>query len=374
MSVLDLELLKRRRSFTLEAAFAVSGPGVIAVFGRSGSGKSTLLNLIAGLERPDAGHVRLGAETLTDTATGVDLAVERRRIGYVFQEPRLFPHLSVAANLRYGEARARGAPRIARFPDVVELLGLAPFLARQPHRLSGGERQRVALGRALLSQPRLLLLDEPLASLDQARREEVLPYLEALRDQLSIPMVYVSHQFEEVLRLATYLVVMDQGCVRTHGTVTDVALRPEFQAVAGPELTGAVLEGTVTAVDPSGGTVDLTVGEGTLRVSLRGAAPGARVRLQVLAREVILATQAVQGLSVRNVLPGTVASVSTHADEALVRVDIGGASVLSSITAEALRALDLKSGDRVWALFKAVSGRGHAFTLPAAGSGGRAHA
>jgi molybdate transport system ATP-binding protein len=374
MSVLDLELLKRRRSFTLEAAFAVSGPGVIAVFGRSGSGKSTLLNLIAGLERPDAGHVRLGAETLTDTATGVDLAVERRRIGYVFQEPRLFPHLSVAANLRYGEARARGAPRIARFPDVVELLGLAPFLARQPHRLSGGERQRVALGRALLSQPRLLLLDEPLASLDQARREEVLPYLEALRDQLSIPMVYVSHQFEEVLRLATYLVVMDQGCVRTHGTVTDVALRPEFQAVAGPELTGAVLEGTVTAVDPSGGTVDLRVGAGTLRVSLRGATPGARVRLQVLAREVILATQAVQGLSVRNVLPGTVASVSMHADEALVRVDIGGASVLSSITAEALRALDLKSGDRVWALFKAVSGRGHAFTLPAAGSGGRAHA
>src|SRR5580700_786048 len=255
--MLDLKLIKRRPGFTLEAAFAAPHPGVIAVFGHSGSGKTTLLNLIAGLESPDSGHIRLNDDTLTDTAAAIQVAPERRRVGYVFQEPRLFPHLSVTGNLRYGEARARGAARIAGFAEVVALLGLEKLLDRQPSRLSGGERQRVALGRALLSQPRLLLLDEPLAALDQARREEVLPYLEALRDQLSIPMVYVSHQFEEVLRLATYLVVMDQGCVRTHGTVTDVALRPEFQAVAGPELTGAVLEGTVTAVDPSGGTVDL---------------------------------------------------------------------------------------------------------------------
>ena len=367
--MLDLDVTRRRPGFTLEAAFAAEGPGVIAVFGRSGSGKTTLLNLIAGLERPDAGHIRLGEDTLTDTAAGIEVAVERRRIGYVFQEPRLFPHLSVAANLRYGEARARGAPRIAGFAEVVALLGLERLLQRQPHRLSGGERQRVALGRALLSQPRLLLLDEPLASLDRTRREEVLPYLEALRDTLAIPMVYVSHQFEEVLRLATYLVVLDGGRVHTHGSVGEVVLRPQFRQVAGPELEGAVLEGTVTGIAQAHDTADLRVGSGTLRVSLPGAVLGARVRLQVLARDVILATQEVHAVSVRNVLPGTVVAVAGDDHGVLVTLDVGGAAVLARITHEALAALDLRAGGAVWALFKAVSSRGHAFTLPPAHAG-----
>jgi molybdate transport system ATP-binding protein len=365
----DLGVSKRRSGFTLEAAFAAPTPGVVAVFGRSGSGKTTLLNLIAGLARPDVGHIRLNQDTLTDTAAGIEVPVERRRIGYVFQEPRLFPHLSVTGNLRYGEARAADAPRIAGFADVVALLGLEKLLSRQPQRLSGGERQRVALGRALLSQPRLLLLDEPLASLDLTRREEVLPYLEALRDRLAIPMIYVSHQFEEVLRLATYLVVLEGGRVCTHGSVSDVALRPEFQAVAGPEVTGAVLEGIVTRVDEANGSADLKVGAGTLKVSLRGAAAGARVRLQVLARDVILATQKVEGLSVRNALPGRVLAVTCDAEGALVTVDVGGVRVLSRITREALRALDLKAGDPAWTLFKVISTRGHAFALPAAPAG-----
>jgi len=364
MGMLDLELIKRRPGFTLEAAFAAPTPAVVAVFGRSGSGKTTLLNLIAGLEPPDAGHIRLNEDTLTDTAARIRVPVERRRIGYVFQEPRLFPHLSVTGNLRYGEARAASAPRIAGFSEVVALLGLEKLLARQPHRLSGGERQRVALGRALLSQPRLLLLDEPLASLDLTRREEVLPYLEALRDNLAIPMIYVSHQFEEVLRLATYLVVLDGGRVCTHGSVSEVSLRPEFQAVAGPEVTGAVLEGIVTRVDEANGSADLKVGAGTLKVSLRGAAAGARVRLQVLARDVILATGPVAGLSVRNALPGTVAAVTCDDEGALVRVDVGGVQVLSRITLEARQALDLKAGDAAWTLFKAISTRGHTFPLP----------
>jgi molybdate transport system ATP-binding protein len=366
--MLELKVTRRCPGFTLDAAFAAPGPGVIAVFGRSGSGKTTLLNLIAGLQRPDAGHIRLAHETLTDTDAGIEIPVERRRIGYVFQEPRLFPHLNVAANLRYGETRARHAPRIAGFAEVVSLLGLERLLTRQPQRLSGGERQRVALGRALLSQPRLLLLDEPLASLDLTRREEVLPYLEALRDNLAIPMVYVSHQFEEVLRLATYLVVLDGGRVRTHGPVSEVALRAEFQAVAGPELTGAVLEGVVSEVDEASGSADLEVGAGTLRVSLRGAARGARVRLQVLARDVILATQEVQGLSVRNALRGTVVAVLSDEHGALVTVDVGGVAVLARITQEALRALDLKPGAAAWALFKAISTRGHAFALPPRGT------
>ncbi len=367
--MLDVKLTRRRPGFTLEAAFSAPYPSVIAVFGRSGSGKTTLLNLIAGLERPDAGHIRVNGDTLSDSAAGTEVPVERRRIGYVFQEPRLFPHLSVAANLRYGEARARGAPRVAGFSEVVALLGLGPLLARQPRRLSGGERQRVALGRALLSQPRLLLLDEPLASLDATRREEVLPYLEALRDELRVPMIYVSHQFEEVLRLATYLVLLEAGRVCTHGLVSEVALHPEFEAVAGPELTGAVLEGTVTALHEADGSADVKIGAGTLRVSLRSVAPGARVRLQVLARDVILATQPVAGVSVRNALPGTVRAVRCNEHGALVTVDVGGALVLARISLEARQALDLKAGDAAWTLFKVISTRGHTFRLGAARPG-----
>ena len=215
--MLRVSLLKRRREFTLAASFAAPTPGLIALFGRSGSGKTTLIEMIAGLLPPDEGEVQLTGTVLTDTRAGIAVAPERRRIGYVFQDSRLFPHLSVAGNLRYGMQRARSMPHAIHFEEVVDLLGLGALLGRRPHELSGGERQRVALGRALLSQPQLLLLDEPLASLDVARREEVLPYLERLRDWLSIPMVYVSHQFDEVLRLATYIVLLEEGRVLTAG-------------------------------------------------------------------------------------------------------------------------------------------------------------
>jgi molybdate transport system ATP-binding protein len=215
--MLSVKVLKQRAAFALDVAFEAPTPGIIALFGRSGSGKTTLIDIIAGLLAPDAANVRLDELVLIDSAAHVALAAERRRIGYVFQNARLFPHLSVRGNLLYGKKRAP-PPHPIGFDDVVALLGLAPLLVRRPHTLSGGERQRVALGRALLAQPRLLLLDEPLAGLDAPRRTEVLPYLEALRDQLSIPMIYVSHQFDEVLRLANYLVPAESwrpaGCTR----------------------------------------------------------------------------------------------------------------------------------------------------------------
>ena len=308
--------------------------------------------------------MRLGDDVLTDTHTAVDVPVERRRIGYVFQDARLFPHLNVAGNLRYGEKRSRAVPQIIGFDEVVALLGLAQLLQRRPRELSGGERQRVALGRALLSQPRLLLLDEPLASIDVARREEVLPYLEALRDQLAIPMVYVSHQFDEVLRLATHMVLLEAGKVLAQGPVNEVSLRPELQSVVGPDLVGAVLEGVVVRLDSATGSADLAVGRGTLQVSLRDGPVGSRVRLQLLARDVILATQPVQGLSVRNALASTVTAISNDDYGAvLVRLDVGGETVLARITQNAQRALDLRPGDAVWTLVKAVSTRGHAFRL-----------
>jgi molybdate transport system ATP-binding protein len=362
--VLEVSVLKQLPGFRLDATFTAPTPGVIALFGRSGSGKSTLTNIICGLLAPDAGAVRLDGEVLSDARAGIAVPVERRRIGYVFQDPRLFPHLPVGANLRYGERRRRHAPSVIAFDEVVALLALARLLERKPWQLSGGERQRVALGRALLSQPRLLLLDEPLASLDVARREEVLPYLVALRDRLSIPMVYVSHQFEEVLRLATHLVLLEGGRVLTEGAVEEISLYPELQSIIGPDLMGAVVEGLVTRVNPDTGSAELAVGAGALQVSLRDVAPGARVRLQLLARDVILATQPVQGLSVRNALASTVIAISDDDfGAALVRVDVGGAIVLARITQDARRALRLRPGDAVWTLVKAVSTRGHTFTL-----------
>jgi molybdate transport system ATP-binding protein len=363
--VLQVSVIKHRPGFTLEARFTAPVPGVTALFGRSGSGKTTLVNVIAGLLRPDEGSVSLDEEVLTDTRAHIEVPAERRGIGYVFQEARLFPHLTVAANLTYGARRTRAAAFIS-FEEAVSLLGLARLLRRKPRQLSGGEAQRVSLGRALLAQPRLLLLDEPLASLDAARRDEVLPYLEALRDRLSIPMVFVSHQFDEVLRLATHLVLLEGGRVLAHGNLQAMCLRPELQSIVGPELVGAVLEGTVSWVDARSGSAMVAVGSGTLQVALRDVAVGTPVRLQLLARDIILATEVVQHLSVRNVLAGRIAELTDDPSGAvLVRCDVGGVMVLARITQDARGALDLRPGMSVWVLVKAVSLGARAYRLSA---------
>ena len=363
--MLQVAVLKQRDGFTLRAQFAVPTPGIVALFGRSGCGKTTLVNVISGLLEADEARISLDDVVLTDTRAGTAVPVERRRIGYVFQDARLFPHFTVRGNLRYGLKRAHGNQVIA-FEEVVALLGLEHLLDRRPHQLSGGERQRVGLGRALLSQPRLLLLDEPLASLDTARREEVLPYLEALRDRLSLPMVYVSHQFEEVLQLATHVVLLDAGQVVAQGNLNELSLRPELRQIVGPDAVGSVLDGVVTRADPSNGLADLQIGAGTLHVSLKGTTPGTRIRIQLLARDIILATQKPQGLSVRNELEGVVRELTPDEyDAVLVKVDIGGgAVVLSRITREAASSLGLQPGAKVWALVKAVSTRGHTFLAP----------
>ena len=256
-------------------------------------------------------------------------------------------------------------PEPKQLDDFIEADALAR-VARRPHQLSGGERQRVALGRALLSQPRLLLLDEPLASIDTARREEVLPYLEALRDRLSIPMVYVSHQFDEVLRLATHVVLLDAGQVVAQGSPGEVSLRPELRAIVGPDAVGAVLDGTIVAVDSARKLAELRLGRGTLHINARDISVGASVRVQLPARDVILATQPPHAISVRNAIEGVVDELIDDEDDAkLVRVDIGGAFVLSRVTTAAVDALRLKKGDAVWVLIKAVSMRGHTFKAPA---------
>ncbi|HEY0686386.1 MAG TPA: molybdenum ABC transporter ATP-binding protein [Steroidobacter sp.] len=365
---------KHRDGFVLDVAIQVGAPGVVALFGRSGCGKTTLANIIAGLLPADEVHIEIDGVPLD--ANGKSLRAEHRRIGYVFQDARLFPHLDVMGNLRYGEKRAKrfvphlhdlrmnpppAASRIT-LDMVAPLLGLEPLLSRRVNQLSGGERQRVALGRALLSGPRLLLLDEPLASLDAARREEVLPYLEKLRDELAIPMIYVSHQFEEVLRLATHVVLMDRGKVLSQGTLDDLSLHPELRAIVGSDAVGAVLHGTVTAVDGGTGLATVRIGDNSLRINLRDAKVGAAVRVQLLARDIILATSRPENLSVRNLMTGTVSRVvADDADTDLVYVDIGGAHVLSRVTRAASIALDLRVGLPIWVLVKSVSIRGHAF-------------
>jgi molybdate transport system ATP-binding protein len=357
---------KHRGSFSLDARFELPTPGVVALFGRSGCGKSTLVNVIAGLLDADTGRVVLDGIVLLDTERRLRVSPERRRIGYVFQDARLFPHLNVAANLKYGASRARG-PRYVSLDNVVGLLDLGALMDRRTHRLSGGERQRVAIGRALLSQPSLLLLDEPLASLDAARREEVLPYLETLRDQLAIPMVYVSHDFEEVLRLATYLVLMAHGRTIAQGGVAEMSLNQDLRSIIGADAVGAIVEGTVLGADPSSGLLRVKVGHGELKVQAEKSAVGAKLRVQLLARDLIVATREPQNLSVRNILAGIVTAVtSDDADSDLIAIDIGGTVIMARVTKAATQELGLEAALPVWALVKSVSLRSHSCAAPAA--------
>lgn len=368
---LKVAVEKRLGSFLLDVAFDAPTPGIVALFGPSGCGKSTTINIIAGLLLPDHGEISLGEDVLLDIRRKIAIAAERRGIGYVFQDARLFPHLNVASNLRYAQRRARRAPYVS-LERVLAMLDLEPLLSRRVHRLSGGERQRVALGRALLSQPRLLLLDEPLAALDRDRREEVLPYLETLRDQLSIPMIYVSHQFDEVLRLATHIVLMQAGKVAAEGGITQMSLDPKLRALIGPDAVGAVIDGTVIGEDAASGLTRVRVGNGELKIEAARLVAGARMRVQLLARDVIVSTRMAQYLSVRNSLPGVVTAIDGDGTgkagdlgSDLVSIDIGaGVSILARVTRAATRELELAVGAAVWALVKAVSLRGHSFPAP----------
>jgi molybdate transport system ATP-binding protein len=359
--MLQVAVGKRFGSFALDVRFELPTPGVAALFGPSGCGKSTVVNIIAGLLKPDHGRVTFDDEVLLDTDRNIELATQRRRIGYVFQDARLFPHLNVAANLEYAEKRAVGR-RYVSFDAVAHLLNLEPLLQRRTHQLSGGERQRVAIGRALLSQPRLLLLDEPLASLDRERREEVLPYLESLRDQLAIPMVYVSHQFDEVLRLATHVVLMQSGTVLAQGSIAEMSLDPRLRSIIGPDAVGAIIDGVVLGEDAASGMTRVRVGHGELKVQAAEYPEGTTLRVQLLARDIIVSTQMPQHLSVRNNLMGIVTAIADdggHSD--LISIDIGGTQIMARVTKAATRELALAPGLPAWALVKSVSLRARTF-------------
>lgn len=346
---LSVELTHRVGDFDLDVAFDAPA-GVTALFGRSGAGKTTVINAIAGLLRPQSGRIVLDDQTVFDTQTKVDLPPHRRRLGYVFQDGRLFPHLSVRRNLTYGQS-ADAAP----LEEVCELLGIGDLLARRPGGLSGGEKQRVAIGRALLSGPRMLLMDEPLAALDTARKTEILPYLERLRDQTRVPILYVSHAMGEVARLATTVVVMEAGRVVRSGPATQVLSDPDMVRQLGVREAGAVLPATVAAHHADGLT-ELRVTGGRLFLPRIDTQIGGRTRVRVLAQDVILSRDPPQGLSALNILPGQIVSLRDGAGPGVVaQIRCGEDLLLARITRRSAQALALGPGASVHAVIKTVS-------------------
>ena len=362
--LLHIAVEKRVGSFQVDADMS-SGPGVTALFGRSGAGKSTIVQMIAGLIRPDRGRIRIGEDVLFDSARGIDVPPERRNVGYVFQDARLFPHLNVRQNLRYGMGRLPVEQHGDMFEKVTALLGLAPLLARRPGRLSGGERQRAAIGRALLSNPRVLLMDEPLASLDAARKSEILPYIERLGADFAVPVVYVSHAVEEVVRLSDTLVLISEGRVAASGAVEEIMGRLDLSPLTGRYEAGAVLTPTVAGQVSEHHLTRLDLLGHDMYVPQIHMERGQRVRLRVRARDVSLALERPQDTSVLNILPATVSEVETdpsgpHVELAL-RVTAAppanerAQTVLARVTRNSVADLALAPGKPVFALVKAVA-------------------
>ena len=353
--MLEVDIAHRLAAFELDIHFR-TGRGLTALFGRSGAGKTSVVNAIAGLIRPERGRIVVDGSVLIDTERGIRAPAHRRRVGYVFQEGRLFPHLTVRQNLLFGRWFARDSAPASCLDDVVDLLGIAPLLERRPGRLSGGAKQRVASGRALLASPRLLLMDEPLAALDAGRKDEILPYLERLRDQASVPIVYVSHSVAEVTRLANTIVLISDGRVRAVGPVQEVMGRAELYPLAGRFEAGAVLAVRVAAHDARWRLTELTGAFGKLMVPLLDAPIGTALRVRIRARDVILALTPPIGISALNVLAGRVEALVPIEEGALeVELRLGGERLLARVTRRSGEALGLVPGRQVFAVIKTVA-------------------
>jgi len=336
--------------FSLDVAFEAPAGGVTALFGPSGAGKTSVLRAVAGLER-FSGECRLDGLVWQDETHFVP--PHERAIGYVFQEAGLFPHLTVRANLAFGLKRA-GAASVITFDDAVDLLGVAAFLDRDPATLSGGERQRVALGLALLSQPKLLLLDEPMSALDTAAKQEIFPYFEALRRSVALPILLVTHDIGEVERLADQVVLLKAGAVAGSGPLNEVLLGEA--AIRGAREAAAVLSGRIAGYAADDGLSEIAVGAVRFLVAGRAGETGAAVRVRVAARDVSLAVERPSATTILNVLPATIAAIEEVGDaEAIVTLRLGDDTMLARITRRSVRQLGLKVGQAVFAQVKGVS-------------------
>ncbi len=339
--------------FSLDLDLELPGHGVTALFGHSGSGKTTLLRCIAGLQRA-TGFLSVRGEVWQDATRFVP--THRRPLGYVFQDANLFAHMSARGNLEYGMKRSREPLARSALDHVIDLLGIGPLLTRRPDQLSGGERQRVAIARALAVKPRLLLMDEPLAALDLARKQEVLPYLERLHDELEIPVLYVSHAADEVARLADHIVVMEEGRARATGPLSDTLARLDLPIKLGEDL-GVVLDAVVAARDAAWHLVEMEFAGGRVWTRDNGQPLGHRARVRILARDVSLARAPVAGTSILNTLPAVVVESvdDTHPALVLVKLRVGDSPLLARLTRRSAHALELAPGQPVYAQIKAVA-------------------
>ena len=350
-----IQLKLQRADFALDVDLELPGQGITVLFGVSGSGKTSLLRCVAGLERTPGALVSIAGETWQDDAAGVYLPTWQRPLGYVFQEASLFEHLTVRGNLQFGLKRTQGADTLA-LTAAIDLLGIGALLERTTKQLSGGERQRVAIARALATQPRLLLLDEPLAALDHARRQDILPWLERLRDELKTPMLYVTHSSDEVARLADTLVVLDAGQVNACGPVAEVLAGLDIPVVLGDEA-GALLSARIEVRDAGWHLAQLKFNGGSLWVRDTGLPLGQLVRVRVLARDVSIALDKPSQTSIQNLLPCVVLAMGpdTHPSQALVRLRCGESILLARVTSRAVNDLQLTLGMQVWAQVKSVA-------------------
>jgi len=353
--MLEVNVGRRLGRLELQLQLA-SASGVTALFGRSGAGKSSIINMISGLLKPDRGRIVVDGRVLFDHERGINLPPRKRRVGYIFQESRLFPHLKIRRNLQYGQ---RFAPSQARYVDldhVVDLLGIGHLLERRPANLSGGERQRVAIGRALLASPRLLLMDEPLASLDAQRKNEILPYIERLRDELALPIVYVSHQFAEVARLADMLVIMEAGRSTATGPLADVVNHLDLSRLTGFDWAGAIIEAEVADHDEVYGLTRLICAGGELLVPLAAHAAGDRVRVHVRTADVSIALRRPTDISVQNMLSARIDEIGDDTGASVtLRLDAAGTCIMARVTRKSVDELALVPGRAVYALIKSAA-------------------
>ncbi len=353
----QVRLRLARGAFELAVDLVLPAAGITVLYGASGSGKTTLLRCVAGLTRAPSGRVRIGPELWQDDAARSFVPTWRRSLGYVFQEASLFEHLTVQRNLHFGLRRRRSAEASRALDAAIALLGIGPLLARMPAGLSGGERQRVAIARALATQPRLLLLDEPLAALDAARKQEILPWLERLRDELRTPMMYVTHSADELARLADHVVVLEQGRVQVQGPVGDVLAAIDSPVLAGDDI-GALIAGHVAEHDSRWHLMRVDFEGGSLWLRDAALPLGHAVRLRLLARDLSLATAEPSASSIQNHLLGMVESAApdAHPSQMLVRVRVGAATLLvARITARSFDSLALQPGQPVWLQLKSVA-------------------
>lgn len=352
---LEVDVRHHAGAFRLDTRFESAGR-LTALFGPSGSGKTTVVNLIAGLSKPDEGRISVDGAVLVDTAKGIFVPAHKRRVGYVFQDARLFPHLSVRSNLAYGRWFTPRGERTADFDTIVDLLGIGKLLDRRPHNLSGGEKQRVAIGRALLASPAILLMDEPLASLDDARKAEIVPYIERLRDGMRLPIIHVSHSIAEVARLATDIVVLADGKVSAAGAARDILRRSDLFAGAERGEAGAVIDAEVLHHDDTFGMTVLASKAGDIRVPRIEAPAGKPVRLRIRARDVMIATEKPVGLSALNMFAGIVREIGEPKGAAVdVVIDCGGELIVARITRQSCASLRLAPGRSVFAVVKTVA-------------------